>query len=581
MTPDQTSTPPPEESPEQSVHRLEAQRRTNRDAIAALGIDPYGGRTVDLLTIAEARSKFDEDASAAHQAAGKTPPAGYVDRRPIVKVAGRVVLKRDGGKLIWMQVRDWTSGPKDAPDTPPPPLPAGEVRACPPWRESSRAEGATASHTPPAHDLQLAVSLADVAAPGFDLAKALDLGDLVIVTGPIMKTKAGEVTIWASRLEMACKSLAPPPAKWEGLHDVEIRYRRRYIDLYANPETMGIFLMRSRLSSLIRRFLEGRGFIEVETPTLQTQAGGAAAKPFETHLNALDIDLFMRIAPELFLKRLLVGGMPRVFEWSRNFRNEGMDKSHNPEFSMIELYEAFGDYNTMMELTESMFRECAGFVSSASKKPPLSESSSEVADAPADMTLPFGELKIDFGSPFVRVTYGELFERALGFPMTDPARAAQEAKRRGMPVASKTGTPLDPILIVNALFGIAEESIDPSRPTFVLDYPSPLCPLTRPKKSNPAVAERFELFIGGMELANAYTELNDPDIQEAKFREQLSGIGEDESTFRNFDEDFVYALKVGMPPAGGLGIGIDRMMMVMLNQRTIRDVILFPMMRPV
>ncbi|MBL8746076.1 MAG: lysine--tRNA ligase [Phycisphaerae bacterium] len=550
MTHIPANTPPaPEESSEQSVHRLEAQRRANRDAIAALGIDPYGGRTVDLMTIVEARSKFDEEANAAHQAAGKAPPPGYVDRRPVVKVAGRIVLKRDGGKLMWMQIRDWTSGPKEAPE------------GLAPASDGS----ATRPLEPPAHDLQVAVSLADVAAPGFDLSKSLDLGDVIIVTGPIMKTKAGEVTIWASRVEMACKSLAPPPEKWKGLHDVEIRYRRRYIDLYANPETMRAFMLRSRLASLIRRFLEAREFVEVETPTLQVQAGGAAAKPFQTHLNALGIDLFMRIAPELYLKRLLVGGMPRVFEWSRNFRNEGMDKSHNPEFSMIELYEAFGDYNTMMELTESLFRECA----------------KEVAGGADDLRLPFGEWMIDFGSTFVRVTYGELFERALGFPMTDAARVVQEAKRRGLPVVSKTGTPLDPILIVNELFDVAEESIDPSRPTFVLDYPAPLCPLTRPKKSNPSVAERFELFVGGMEMANAYTELNDPDIQEAKFREQLAGIGEDESTFRNFDEDFVYALKVGMPPAGGLGIGIDRMMMVLLNQRTIRDVILFPMMRPV
>lgn len=533
---------PPEEPQEHSVHRLEAQRRANRDAIVALGLDPYGGRTTDLITIADARARFSEEANTAHQAAGKTPPPGYVDRRPVVKVAGRVVLKRDGGKLIWMQIRDHTSGPKESPDSLPHPI------------------------TPPAHDLQVAVSLADVAAPGFDLAKSLDLGDIIIATGPLMKTKAGEATIWASRLDIASKSLAPPPEKWKGLHDLEIRYRKRYIDLYANPETMQAFILRSRLASLIRRILESRGFIDVETPTLQVQAGGAAARPFTTHLNALSIDLFMRVAPELYLKRLLVGGMPRVYEWSRNFRNEGMDKSHNPEFSMIELYEAFGDYNTMMELTESLIRECATLVAQSSPS--------------RQLQLPFGDLRIDFARPFDRITYAELFERALGFPMSDAGRVMQEAKRRGLPLASKTGTPLDPILIVNELFDTAEESIDPARPTFVLDYPASLCPLTRPKKSNPAVAERFELFIAGMELANAYTELNDPDIQEARFREQLAGIDEEESTFRTFDEDFINALKVAMPPAGGLGIGIDRLMMILLNQRTIRDVILFPMMRP-
>jgi lysyl-tRNA synthetase class 2 len=539
-----TDMQPAHEPSELPVHRLEAQRRANRDAIAALGVDPYGGRTEGLVTIAEARARYDADADAAHQAAGKSPPPGYVDGRPSVKVSGRVVLKREGGKLIWMQIRDWTSGPKDEP-------------------AESRAPGELSA---PAHDLQLAISLADVAPPGFDLAKNLDLGDIVIATGPVMKTKSGEITVWASNLEIACKSLAPPPEKWKGLADVEIRYRRRYVDLTANPQTMQAFLLRSRLASRIRAFLDARGFIEVETPTLQIQAGGAAARPFTTHLNALGIDLFMRVAPELYLKRLLVGGMPRVYEWARNFRNEGMDKSHNPEFSMIELYEAFGDYTTMAETTESLIRECARTVAEARGEP--------------GSRIPFGDLMLDFGPPFARTTYSDLFERALGFSLRDTPRVIAEAKRRGLPVATKTGVALDPILIINELFDIAEASLDPTRPTFVLDYPSPLCPLTRPKKSDPSVAERFELFIAGMELANAYTELNDPDIQEAKFREQLTGIDEEESTFRTFDEDFVQALKVGMPPAGGLGIGIDRLMMILLNQKTIRDVILFPMMRP-
>lgn len=540
------ASPSPETAAEESPHRLEAQRRANRDAVRALGLDPYGQRTVGLVTVAEARSRYDEKADAAHQAASAAakgnPGAVVADGRPVVKVAGRVMLKRDGGKLMWLQVRDHTSGPARE---------AGDTRA------------ETAAERAMVKDLQVAVSMKDCAAPGFDVAKLLDLGDVVVVTGPLMKTKTGEVTVWASSVALACKSIAPPPEKWSGLQDTEVRYRRRYVDLYANPETMQVAKMRAMLVREIRGLLEERGFLEVETPTLQTLAGGAAARPFVTHMNALSIDLFMRIAPELYLKRLLVGGMPRVFEWSRNFRNEGLDRSHNPEFTMIELYEAFGSYETMMEIVESMVRRCAERVKRE-----------WFPDEPG-LVLPYGDLKIDYARPFEKVTYEVLFEKGLGFSMHDAARVRSEAKKRGHKVDGVAD-----ILLVNALFDHAEGAIDPSRPTFLMDYPAPLCPLTRSKPERPEVAERFELFIGGMELGNAYTELNDPDVQEAKFREQLAGIDAEENTFRNFDEDFVYALKVGMPPAGGLGVGIDRLMMLMMNQHSIRDVLLFPLMRP-
>jgi lysyl-tRNA synthetase class 2 len=283
-------------------------------------------------------------------------------------------------------------------------------------------------------------------------------------------------------------------------------------------------------------------------------------------MNALDIPLFMRIAPELFLKRLLVGGMPKVYEVARNFRNEGLDRTHNPEFSMVEVYEAFGDYRRMMDLTEALVRELAQVAAEF-----LSPS-----DTP-DLRLPFAVWTIDYSRPFARVSYADLFEKAYGFPMTDKAKVLAEAKKQHVQNADK----LAHELLINALFDKAEEAIDPSVPTFVMDYPAALCPLTRPKASDPTIAERFELFIGGMECANAYTELNDPDIQEQKFREQLAGIDDEESTFRTFDADFVEALKVGMPPAGGLGVGIDRLVMLLTNNRSIRDVLLFPMMRPI
>ncbi len=513
-------TAPASESP----HELELQRRKNRDDIRELGADPYGHRVDGLISLADARAAYDPAADAEHQAKGKEE--GFVDPRPVVSVAGRVVLHRDNGKLVWMQLRDHTSGTEGAPD------------------------------------LQIAVSKRDCAERGFNIAKLLDLGDIVVATGPLMKTKAGEVTIWASDLDIACKSLALPPEKRAGLQDPELRYRKRYVDLYTNPETMRVFQLRSLLVSRLRRFWDERGFLEVDTPVLQTLAGGAAARPFTTHINALDIPLFMRVAPELFLKRLLVGGMPRVYEVARNFRNEGVDRTHNPEFSMVEVYEAFGDYERMMDLTEALVRELAGVAAEFMGL--------------TGHTLPFDEITIDYSKPFARVTYGALFEKAYGFPMSDKEKVLAEAKKQRVDNADK----LAHELLINALFDKAEEAIDPTVPTFVMDYPAPLCPLTRPKVSDPSVAERFELFIGGMECANAYTELNDPDIQEQKFREQLAGIDDEESTFRTFDADFVEALKVGMPPAGGLGVGVDRLIMLLTNNRSIRDVLLFPMMRP-
>lgn len=528
----------------EDIHHLEQQRRENRDAVIALGLLPYGVRTDGLTTLADAHAMYDESADKANKASNQarkqtkrdTPDIDdadlpqIIDDRPIIKVAGRVMLHRDNGKLIWLNLRDHTR------DT-----------------------------------FQIAVSKRDCEESGFKLAKVLDGGDIVVAQGPLTMTNTGEVTCWADMLIPASKCLVPPPEKHAGLQDTERRYRQRYMDMWSNPETTRVLMLRSKLMSAMRRYLEGQDFVEVETPVLQTQAGGAAARPFLTHMNALSLDLSLRIAPELYLKRLLVGGMPRVYEVSRNFRNEGLDKSHNPEFTSLEVYQAFGNYESMLELTEGLIRELAVLAAA--------EQGGDAAN------MPFGDLNIDYQSSFKRVTYSQLFEKALGFSICEIDKARGECEKRGLKTKSKDGTPIDDIFIINELFEeVAEHSLDPAKPTFVMDYPASLSPLTRPKPGTLGdavpLADRWDLFIGGMEIGPAYTELNDPDIQEQKFREQLAGVDDEESTFRTFDEDFVNALKVGMPPAGGLGLGMDRLVMLLANQRSIRDVLPFPMMKP-
>lgn len=518
---------PQQDTPETDIHRLEAQRRANRDAVAALGLSPYGARTDGLIALADAARRYDADADAAFKEHGKEE--GFVDSRPVVRVAGRTMLHRDNGKLIWMNLRDHSG------------------------------------------DLQIAVSQREVDETSFQLAKVCDLGDVLIAEGPLVKTRTGEITVWATSLRMGVKSLAPPPEKWSGLADPGLRYRKRYVDLYANPEVMRTFRLRSQLVSRIRRFWDERAFLEVETPVLQPQPGGAAARPFWSHLNALDMPVVMRIATELHLKRLLVGGMPRVYELGRIFRNEGVDRQHNPEFTSIEVYEAFGDCWTMLDHTETLLRQLAHFVAVTTAAPDV-----EAEDIELDQVkLPFGDVMVDYGSPFLRYTYSELYEKALGFPIDDTAAARAEAKKRGLKHEG-----LDDIYIINELFEeVAEPTLDPGRPTFVSEYPAAISPLTRPLPDNPKFAARWDLFIGGMEIGTSYTELNDPDVQVAKFSEQLAGADEEEQAIRTMDEDFIEALKVGMPPAGGLGLGVDRIVMLMTNQRSIRDVILFPFMR--
>ncbi len=521
---------PQDDSPQRSARDLLADRRNRLNRLRdEHQVDPFGGRVDGLISLADAKARYDGDADAAH----KENPED--DRRPVVKVAGRVMQHRVMGNLIFLLLRD----------------------------ESG--------------DLQLAVSKKLVGPDAFKVAKLVELADIVTAWGPLAKTKTGEITVWATKPQsaedgcgeaedadntddppfaLATKSLALPPNKFQGLQDAEQRYRKRYVDMYANPEVIQTFQLRSKIVGEIRRFMDGRSFLEVETPMLQPIAGGAAARPFSTHHNALDIPLFLRIAPELYLKRLMVGGLPRVYEINRNFRNEGVDRSHNPEFTAMEVYQAFGDYLTMMELTESLIRHLATTINETG-------------------VIEWDGTPIDYQKPFTRVTYAELFQRANGFEMTDIERVREKARGIGLIEAGKNDW-----LVVNEVFEATAEG-GLVQPTFVMDYPSVISPLTRPRKDNPDLCERWDLFIGEMEIGPAYTELNDPDIQEAKFKEQLAGADDEESTFRSLDEDFLEALRVGMPPAGGLGLGIDRIVMLLTGQRSIRDVILFPLMRPV
>ncbi len=474
-------------------------RRIKLARLRELGVDPYGARFENVTPAAAARARAEQ--------LGIRPEQMWSDER--FRLAGRIVLLRQFGNLFFLTLRD----------------DSGDIQI-----------GLSKRHLP----------------EQWPVVKLLDLGDIIGVDGCLGTTKTAEVTLWADRLTFLTKALRPPPEKWHGLTDVELRYRRRYVDLFSNPEVRDVFKARSTIIQAVRTYLAGRGFLEVETPMLQAQYGGAAARPFITHHNALDIDLYLRISPELYLKRLLVGGFPRVYEINRNFRNEGISTKHNPEFTMMEVYQAYGDYHDMMALVEGIF--AAGI---------------EALDG--RYRRPFGEHTIDYTPPWRRAAYAELFEEHAGVPMTDIAAVRAKAVSLGIDPAK-----MDDAVVINEVF---EHTVEDKliQPTFVLDYPAPLCPLTRRKSDNPDIALRFEPFVAGMEVGNAYTELNDPDIQEANLRAQLAG---QEETMAVMDDDFVTALQYGMPPAGGLGIGIDRMVMLLTNRTSIRDVILFPLQRP-
>ncbi len=454
------------------------QQRISRIAeIEALGFKPYGQRFDFTHTIPQILADY----------GAKT--AAELEPRVSVKVAGRISTIRRMGKAGFAHL-----------------LQSGER-------------------------LQIYIRKDAVGEKDFALYEKLDLGDIIGVEGYLFRTRTGELSVHAERLYFLAKTLFSMPEKWHGLEDVEIRYRQRYLDLIANPEVRNVFVTRAKIIASMRRQLEAHGFLEVETPMLQPLYGGAAARPFRTHHNTLDIDLYMRIAPELYLKRLIVGGLERVYEINRNFRNEGISTRHNPEFTMLEFYQAYTDYLGMMDLSEELLRQAA-------------------IDATGSAVVEYQGEKIDFGN-FRRVSMRD----AVG----------------------------DPSLKGQALMDAFERNVESTliQPTIVFDYPVEVSPLSKNKPDDPDFVERFEIYVAGMEIGNAFTELNDPAEQRRRFEMQLSLREKGDEEAHQMDEDYVRALSYGMPPTGGEGIGIDRVTMILTNTRSIREVILFPLLRPV
>ena len=488
------------------------QRRANLEALRALGIDVYPRRFEATTTI--------DALIAAH---GATEKEALESAALTTRLAGRILAIRSFGKATFLVLSD------------------GKAK------------------------LQIYLRQDALSEREFQVLKLLDFGDWVGVEGKLFRTKTDEFSVWASTLEFLAKCLLPLPEKWHGLTDVETRYRQRYLDLIVSPESRRVFEVRSRVVSSIREFLIARGYLEVETPMMQTIAGGALARPFVTHHNALDLRLYMRIAPELYLKRLTVGGIERVFEINRNFRNEGISTQHNPEFTMLEFYQAYADYQDLMTLTEAMLSEVARTAAGTDE-------------------VQFGGQAISLAAPFRRLSLREAARaaasRKLGEEVPQEALRSREAAaalaaRLGVGVTAAMGAGKIAAEIFEAL---CEDDL--VQPTFVYDFPTEVSPLSKQKPDDPDTVERFELYIGGFEVANAFSELNDPVEQRRRFEEQLASRAGGDEEAHAMDEDYIRALEFGMPPAAGEGIGIDRLVMVLTDSPSIRDVILFPLMRP-
>ena len=489
-----------------------AQRRANLEELEKLGVEMYP-RRFDVQTSIESLVREH----------GEKTGQQLEDAQITTRVAGRILAIRSFGKANFLVLSD------------------GKARVQVYIRQDSLPER------------------------DFRIFKLVDIGDFVGVDGRLFRTKTNEFTIWASRLEFLAKCLLPLPEKWHGLQDVEIRYRQRYLDLIVNAESRRVFEVRSRVVTAMREFLIARDFLEVETPMMQPIPGGALARPFVTHHNALDMSLFMRIAPELYLKRLVVGGIERVFEINRNFRNEGISTQHNPEFTMLEFYWGYADYRDLMTLTEQLLQEVA-------------------IKAVGTDTVTFGEHTISFTPPFRRVALREGARAAASARLaTEVTEADLRTRESAAALAGRLGIEVDAQagagrIAADIFERLCEEDL--VQPTFVYDFPTEVSPLSKQRPDDPDTVERFELYVSGFEVANAFSELNDPAEQRRRFEAQLrSRAGGDEEAHA-MDEDYVRALEYGLPPTAGEGIGIDRLVMVLTNSPSIRDVILFPLMRP-
>ena len=511
-----------QEASEQDINILKKDRIDKLAALKESGTDPFQVTKYDVTGhAADYKKQYEADEAKVTEEAGgdeeKLAEGLAALNEKIVRIAGRIMSWRDMGKANFIDVRD----------------------------VSDR--------------IQVYVRSNDIGADLFkEFKKKWDIGDIIGVEGYVFRTKRGEISIHAKKITLLSKSLLPLPEKWHGLKDTDTRYRQRYTDLIINPEVKDTFIKRSKIISSIRRYLDDQGFMEVETPMLVSNAGGAAARPFETHYNALDEDVKLRISLELYLKRLIVGGLERVYEIGRVFRNEGVDTRHNPEFTLMELYQAYTDYYGMMDLTENMYRHVAQEVCGTT-------------------CVPYGEYMIDLGKPFERLTMIDAVKKYSGVDFNEiktleEAREAAKAHNVEFEERHKRGD------ILNLFFEtFVEEHL--IQPTFIMDHPVEISPLTKKKPDAPDYVERFELFITGREMCNAYSELNDPIDQRERFKAQEEALSQGDEEANRTDEDFLRALEIGMPPTGGIGYGIDRLVMLLTNSPSIRDVLLFPTMK--
>jgi lysyl-tRNA synthetase class 2 len=506
------------------TNRIRDERLRKLETLRAEGVEPFANDFHPTATCA---------ALIATAQVSPPPDMGELpEDAPFFAIAGRVMARNEMGKACFLRVRDRSVALDD--------------------------DGA--------QNFQVYLKKDNVDEATWNLfKKGIDIGDIIGVEGPVFRTRTGETTLMVRRLKLLTKSLRPLPEKFHGLSDLETRFRQRYVDLIMNPHVRGIFRKRALIVEHIRRWLLARDYMEVETPMMQVIPGGATARPFETWHNALGIPLFLRIAPELYLKRLLVGGLERVFEINRNFRNEGLSQKHNPEFTMLEFYQAYATYEDLIELTQDMLSSLAGALA-------------DLEGHPGELDRPFGDHVISWRAPFARYTVAESLVAIAGFPAdsvtsADALRAELETRGIACKAEATLGT-----MLVTGFEALVESRL--IQPTFITHYPVENSPLARRNDADPRFTDRFELFVAGNEIANAFSELNDPIDQRGRFESQVAARdkGDDEAMF--MDLDYVRALEFGMPPAAGEGIGIDRLVMLMCNQQSIREVIFFPHMRP-